>query len=84
MMAGGKPFKTDRELDITRTNDILNLKVGELRVEPELLDDTSVFARCKFRIIFRLSTSDDHFAGGEDQRCSFRLANTHNHSSETL
>lgn len=84
MMAGCQPLETDREFDIARSDDILNLEVGELRVEPELLDDTSVFARRKFRVIFRLSSRDDHLAGGEDQSGSFRFANTHNDSGETL
>lgn len=84
MMARGEPLETDREFDIARSDDILNLEVGELRVEAELLDDTSVFARRKFRVIFRLSSRDDHLAGGEDQRGGFRFANTHDDSSETL
>lgn len=83
-MAGGEPLKTDREFDVARSDNILDLEVGELGVEPEFLDDTSVFARRKFRIIFRLGTRDDHLAGGEDQRGSFRFANTHDDSSETL
>jgi hypothetical protein len=84
VMACGKTFQTDRELDIARANDVLNLEVGELCVEAELLDDTSVLARSQLRVVLRLCTSDDHLARGEDQGGSLGLADTHDDSGETL
>jgi hypothetical protein len=50
-MATGKTLKTDRELDVGGTDNVLDLEVGELRVEAKLLDDTSVFARRQLGIL---------------------------------
>jgi len=44
MMPTCKTLKTNRELDVARANNVLNLEVGELGVEPKLLNDSSVFA----------------------------------------
>lgn len=84
VMAGGKTFQTNRELDVAGANDVLNLEVGELGVEAELLDDTSVLARSELRVVLRLGASDDHLARGEDQGGGLGLADTHNNSGETL
>ncbi len=62
MMPACKTLKTDGELDIARPNNILNLEVGELGIEAELLNDSSIFAGSKLGIIFRLGTSDNHLA----------------------
>jgi len=35
-------LQPDRELDVARSDDVLNLELGELGVEAELLDDSSV------------------------------------------
>lgn len=84
VMAGGKTLKTNGEFDVARSNDVLNLEIGELGIKTKLLDDTSVLAGRKLGIIFRLRTSDNHLARGEDQRRGLRFADTHNHSSKTL
>jgi hypothetical protein len=83
-MAGSKTLQTDGELDVTRADNVLNLKVGELGVEAELLDDTSVLARGQLRVVFGLCTSDDHLARGKDEGRGLGLADTHDDSSETL
>ena len=84
VMAGCQTFKTNGELDVARTNDVLDFEVGKLGVETKLLDDTSVLARCKLGVIFRLRSCDNHLAGREDEGSGLGLTNTHNHSSETL
>ena len=57
---------------------------GELGVESELLDDTSILARSELRVVFRLGTSNDHLARGKDQGGGLGLADTHDDSGETL
>jgi len=54
-----KTLQTDGELDVAGTNNVLDLEVGELGVESELLDDTSVLARSELGIILRLGTSNN-------------------------
>lgn len=83
-MASSKTFQSDRELDVARANNVLNLEVGELGVEAELLDDTSVLARSQLRVVLRFGTSDDHLARREDQGGGLGLADTHNNSGETF
>ena len=53
MMARSKAFKSDRELDIARADNVLDLEVRELGVEPELLDDSCVFTRRQARVLER-------------------------------
>jgi hypothetical protein len=77
-------LQTNGEFDITTSDDVLDLEIHELGVESELLDDTSVLARSKSRVIFRLGTRNDHLARREDQRCRLWIANTHDNSGETL
>lgn len=84
VMAGSQTLETNRELDVTRTDDILDLEVCELGVEAELLDDSSVLARSKLRVVLRLCTSHNHLARGEDQGCSLWLTDTHDDGRETL
>ena len=84
MMLGSKTFQSNRKLDVTRADNVLDLKIGELGIESQLLDDASVFPRCQFRIILRLRTSNYHFARGKDECGGFWIANAHNDSSETL
>ena len=62
VVLGRQTLQTDGELDVARANNVLNLEVGELGTEAELLDDSSIFARSKLGIIFRLCTSHDHLA----------------------
>ena len=77
-------FETDRELDVARADDVLDLEVRELRVEAKLLDDTSVLAAGKLAVVFGLGTSDDHLAGGEDQGGRLGLTDTHDDGGKTL
>lgn len=83
-VARSQTFETNRELDVTRPDNVLDLEVRELGVEAELLDDTGVLARSKLRVILRLGTGDDHLARRENQGRSLGLADTHNNGSETL
>jgi hypothetical protein len=84
VMTGCKTFQANGELDIARADDVLDLEVGELGVETELLNDTSIFARGKLGIILRLGTSDNHLSRREDQSGGLGVANTHDDSSESL
>lgn len=84
MMLGGKTFQSNGEFDVARADNVLDLEVGEFGIEPKLLDDASIFAAGKLRIIFRLGARDDHLARCEDQGSGFGLTNTHDHSGETL
>jgi hypothetical protein len=84
VMLGSETLETDRELDVARADNVLDLKVGELGVEAKLLDDASVLARRKLRVILRLCAGDDHLAAGEDEGRGLGLANAHDNSSETL
>jgi hypothetical protein len=84
VMARCKTFQTDWELDVARTDNVLDLEIGELCVEAKLLNDTCILARRKLRVIFRLSTSNDHLARCEDQGCSLGFTDTHDDGRETL
>ena len=84
VMARSQTFETNWELDVAGANDVLDLEVGKLCVETELLDNTSIFARGKLRIILRLCTRDDHLARGKDQGSSLWFTNSHDDSGETL
>jgi hypothetical protein len=84
VMTRGEAFETDRELDVARADNVLDLEVGELGVEAELLDDARVLARSKAAVILALGARDDHLARCEDQSGSLGLADTHDDSSETL
>ena len=63
---------------------ILDFEVGELGIEPELLNDTRILARSKLGVILRLGTRHHHLARSEDECGGLRLANTHDHGRETL
>lgn len=84
VVARSQTLETDRELDIAGADNVLNLEVGELGVEAELLDDTSVLARSKLGVILRLGTRDNHLAGSKDQSGGLGLTNSHDDSGETL
>ena len=83
-MGTRKAFETDRELHVARADDVLNLEVGELCVEAELLDDTRVLARRQLAVGLALRTRHDHLAGGEDERRGLGVADTHDDGGETL
>ena len=57
---------------------------SDIRIETKLLDDARVLAAGKFAVVFRLRTSHDHLARGEDKCSGLRFANAHDDSSETL
>lgn len=44
VMAGRKTFQTNGELDVAGADNVLDLEVGELCIEPELLDDASILS----------------------------------------
>ena len=48
-----KAFETNRELDIARADNVLDLEIRELGVEAELLDDSCVFTRRQARVLER-------------------------------
>ena len=73
-----------RELDVTASDDILDLEFCKLGVEAELLYNTSIFARRQSRVIFALRTRDDHLARCEDERGGLGFADTHDDCGETL
>lgn len=84
MMARGQTLQANGELDVAGADNVLDLEIGELGVEAELLDDTGIFARSKLRVIFRLSTGNNHLARGKDEGSGLGLADTHDDSGETL
>lgn len=45
VMAARQTLQTDGELDVARAYDVLDLEIRKLCVEPQLLDDSRVFAR---------------------------------------
>lgn len=84
VVAASQALQTNGELDVTGTDDVLDLEIRELRVEAELLNDTSILPRCQLRVILRFRTGNDHLTRGEDQRGGLRLTDTHDHGRETL
>lgn len=79
-----EPLQTNGELDVARSDDVLNLELCELGIKAELLNDAGVFAGCEARVVLRFCTSDDHFARGENERRSLGFTDTHNHSGKPL
>ena len=59
-VAISKTFKTNRKLDVAAADNILNLEFRKLGVKAKLLDNARVFARRQARVVFTLSTSNDH------------------------
>ena len=84
MMAGSQTLETNGEFDVARSDNVLDLEVGELGVKPKFLDDTGVLSGSKLRVVLRLGTSDNHLARSEDQSGGLGLADTHDNSGETL
>lgn len=84
MMLGGKTFKANREFDIARADNILNLEVSELGIKAQLLNDSSIFAACELRVVLGLGTSHDHLAGSKDECGGLWLTNSHYDSSKSL
>jgi len=84
VMLRRKTFQTDRELDVARADDVLDLEIGELGIEAQFLDNPSVLARSKLRVIFRFGTSDNHLARSKDESGRLGIANTHDNSRESL
>lgn len=84
VMARCKTLETNGEANVAGADNVLNLEVGELCAKPKLLDNPRVFAGSKAAVIFRLGTGYNHFSTRKDQGRRLRLANTHDHSSETL
>lgn len=51
VVLGRQPFQTDRELDVARADNVLDLEVGELGIETQLLDNARVLARGKLAVV---------------------------------
>ena len=51
VMARRKTFETDREFDIARADDVLDLEVRELGIKAELLNNSCVLARRQARVL---------------------------------
>lgn len=83
-MLGCETLQANREFDVAGANDVLDLEVGELRVEAELLDNTRVLAGRKLGVILALGTRNDHLSACENQGRRLRLPNAHDDGSETL
>ena len=84
VMARSKTLETNRKLDVARPDNVLNLEVRELSVEPELLDDARVLARGKLAVVLALCAGHHHLARSEDECRGLGLTNAHNDGSETL
>ena len=84
MMARCQTLKTDGELDVARSDDVLDLEIRKLGIKAKLLNDTGILARGKLGVIFRLGTGDDHLAGSEDEGSRLGLTDTHDDGGETL
>jgi hypothetical protein len=70
----------EREETVTHTsNNILNLEIRKLRVEPKLLNDPRVLPRRQPRVVLRLGTGNDDFPRGEHERGRFRFADSHDY-----
>ena len=83
-MRVSQALEADWELDITRADDVLDLELGKLGFEAELLDDACVFATGETRVVLGLGTGDDHLAACKDECGGLGLANAHDDGSETL
>lgn len=77
-------LKTNGELHVTRTDNVLDLEFREFGIEAKLLDDARILARRKTRVIFRLGARDNHFARSEYKRRCLRIANAHDDGGESL
>lgn len=84
VMARSETLQTDWELDIAGANDVLDFEVRELGIETKLLDNTSILAGRKLRVIFRLGSSDNHLARRKNQRGCLWFSDTHDNSRKTL
>ena len=79
-----KALKTNGDLYIAAAHDVLNLELGELGVEAELLDDACVLARGEARVVLGLCAGDDHLARCENEGSRLGVADTHDDRGETL
>ena len=77
-------LETNRELDVARADDVLDLELGELGVEAELLHDTRILAARQPAVVLALRTRDDHLARGEDKSGGLGITDTHDDGGETL
>lgn len=84
VMARGQTLETNGKLDVAGADNVLDLEIRELRIEPKLLNDPGIFARCKLRVILGLGTSNNHLARCKDESCSLGFPDSHNHGGKTL
>lgn len=83
-MGASESLQANGELHVAGADDVLDLEVGELGIEAELLNDASVLARRQLAVGLRLCASDHHLARSEDQCSRLWVADTHDDGSETL
>lgn len=83
-MGIGKALEADGESNVAGAHDVLDLEIGELGVEAELLDDAGIFAGSKLGVVLRLCAGDHHLARGKNECSSLGLSDTHDDSSESL
>ena len=83
-MARCQTLETNRKLDVARADNVLDLEIRKLGVEPELLDDARILARGKFAVVFALCARHHHFARGENEGRGFGLADAHDDGCESL
>jgi len=79
-----KPLQTNRELDVTTANDILDFELRKLGVESKLLNNASVLARRQPRVVLRLRARNDHLSRRENQGCRLGITDPHDDGGETL
>lgn len=83
-MAVRETLQANGELHVTTSDNVLNLELGELGVEAQLLDNTCVLTRRQPRVVLALRTRDDHLARGENKGGCLGITNTHDDSCKTL
>lgn len=83
-VAVGQSLQPNGELDVAAADDVLNLELGELGVEPKLLDDARVLARRQPRVVLRLCSRHNHLAGRKDEGGRLWFTDTHDDGGETL
>lgn len=84
VMTAGQTLQTDGKLDVARAHNVLDLEIRKLCVEPQLLDDSRIFARRQFRVVFRLGARHHHLARREDESGGLGFTDAHDDGRETL
>jgi hypothetical protein len=80
----GQALQSNGKLDIARSDNVLDLKVLELGVEAELLDDAGVLASGQSRVVLRFGACHNHLARSKDEGGRLGFSNPHNDSGKAL